>query len=209
LNTNNRGFTLLELLISITMLALITGILSGAVSLAVQSLNKGEKKIVSLERTKTSFLLVESQIQSLLPYQFDDQGEKKLLFMGKKDNFIFSSSYSIWGGKKGNTQINYLVGTDEKGRQQLEVTENTLGMESKREAVLFREYDKIYFEYYLKDALEEGKWVDEWPADQKGLPGKVKINFVSGAQNISLTVHIFAKAPAMLSMSEQPKPIAQ
>jgi hypothetical protein len=186
------------------MLALIIGIMSGALSLASQSLSRGEKKINDLERVKTSFSLIESQVQSLFPSQFDDQGEKKLLFSGTKDRLLFPTNYSIWGGKKGNTLVNYNVKTDEKGKQQLKVTENTLGLGTKREAILFTGYDKIYFEYFLKNIFEEGKWIDEWPADEKGIPEKIKFNLISGAKKTYLIVHIFVKAAPISSSGAKP-----
>jgi prepilin-type N-terminal cleavage/methylation domain-containing protein len=192
---NKRGFTLLELLISITMLAFIIGIISGALSLASQSLNRGAGKINSLERVKTSFSLVESQIQSLFVSQYVDQGEKKVLFSGQKDRLLFATNYSIWGGIKGNTLVEYAVEGDDKGKQNLKVTENTIGLDTKRETVLFTGYDKIFFEYFSKNIFEEGKWVDEWSKEEKGIPEKININLISGAKNMSLVVHIYVKAP--------------
>jgi prepilin-type N-terminal cleavage/methylation domain-containing protein len=114
---NNRGFTLLELLISITMLALITGIMGWTLNMAHRTLEKGEKKIHYLEREKVSFSLVESQIQSLFPYQYDDEGEKKLFFYGGKDKLMFASNYSLWRGTRGNAFVTYDIQTNEKGKQ--------------------------------------------------------------------------------------------
>lgn len=196
---NQRGFTLLELLISITMLALIIGIVSGALSLASQSLNKGSEKINSMERVRTSFSLVEAQIQSLFVSQLLDEAEKKNLFSGQKDRLLFSTNYSIWGGVKGNTLVEYAVEDDGRGKQFVRVTENTVGMETKRETVLFTGCDKIYFEYFLPSILEGGKWVDEWPADEKSIPEKININIISGAKKMSLLAHVFVKAPPVSS----------
>ena len=192
---NKRGFTLLELLISITMLGLIIGIISGALSLASQSLRRGEEKINSLERARTSFSLMESQIQSLFVSQFVDQAEKKNLFSGQKDRLLFSTNYSIWGGIKGNTLVEYAVEVDDRGKQYVKVTENTVGMETKRETVLFAGCDKIYFEYFLPNILEEGKWVDEWPVEEKGMPEKINLNVISGTRKMSLIAHVYVKAP--------------
>jgi general secretion pathway protein J len=201
---NKHGFTLLELLISITMLTLIIGILSGALSLASQSLNRGAEKINSVERVRTSFSLVESQIQSLFVYQLVDEAEKKNLFSGQKDRLLFSTNYSIWSGIKGNTLVEYAVEIDDRGKQYVRVTENTVGMETKRQTVLFTGYDKIFFEYFLTDITGEGKWVDEWPAEEKGLPEKININIISGTRKMSLIAHVYVKAPAASSSGLKP-----
>ena len=204
---NKRGFTLLELLISITMLTLIIGIISGALSLATQSLKKGSGRISDLERVKTSFPLVESQIQSLFVSQYVDEGEKKNLFSGQKDRLLFSTNYSIWGGIKGNTLVEYVVETDDKGKQYVKVTENTIGMETKRQTLLFTGYDKIFFEYFLMDITGQGKWIDEWPKEETGIPERININLISGAKNTSLVVHVYVKAPSVSSSSGGTKPI--
>jgi general secretion pathway protein J len=204
---DKRGFTLLELLISITVLTLVIGIVSGALSLASQSLNRGSVRINNLERVKTSLSLVESQIQSLFVSQFYDEGEKKNLFSGQKDRLLFSTNYSIWGGIKGNTLAEYAVEIDDKGRQYVKVTENTMGLEKKRETVLFAGYDKIFFEYFLRDISGEGKWVDEWPKEENGIPEKININLISGLKNTSIVVHIYVKAPPVSSSGGVAKPI--
>lgn len=196
---NNRGFTLLELLISITMLALITGIMGWTLSMAHRTLDKGERKIHYLERVKVSFSLVESQIQSLFPYQYDDEGEKKLFFSGGKDKLMFSSNYSLWRGTRGNTFVTYDIQTNEKGKQFLRITEQIIGLEAKNETILFDDCTSINFEYFLKNAFEEGKWVEEWPADEKGLPDKIKINIAHNTKKIALMVNSLVKPTTALS----------
>jgi general secretion pathway protein J len=186
---NSRGFTLLELLISVTMLALITGIMGWTLNMAHRTLDKGERKIHYLERVKASFSLVESQILSLFPYQYDDEGEKKLFFSGGKYKLMFASNYSLWRGTRGNTFVTYEIQTNEKGKQTLKITEQVIGLESKNETTLFDDCIGINFEYFLKNALEEGRWVVQWPADEKGLPEKIKINIACGAKNSALMVN--------------------
>jgi len=197
---NDRGFTLLELLISITMLALITGIMGWTLSMAHRTLDKGERKIHYLERVKVSFSLVESQIMSLFPYQYDDAGEKKLFFSGRKDKLMFTSNYSLWRSTRGNNFVTYDIQSNEKGKQFLRITEQIIGLEAKNDTILFDDCSSINFEYYLKNAFEEGKWVDQWPVDEKGLPDKIKINIANNAKKITLMINPLVK-PAMPLLS--------
>ena len=185
---NSRGFTLLELLISITMLALIAAIMGWTLNTAHRTLGKGEKKINYLEREKISFSLVESQIMSLFPYQYDDDGEKKLFFAGGKDKLMFTSNFSLWRGTRGNTFVTYDIQSNEKDKSFLKITEQVIGLKEKTETILFNECNNISFEYFLKNAVGEGKWVTEWPEDEKGLPDKIKINIAYNTKNIALTL---------------------
>jgi hypothetical protein len=187
------------------MLALITGIMGAALSMTHRSLDKGERKIHYLERLKTSFSLVESQIQSYFPYQYNDEnGQKILLFSGQKDKLIFSTNYSLWRGTKGNTAVTYDIQADEKGRQYLKVTEQIIGLENKNETILFADCERIGFEYYLKDAFEEGKWMEEWPADAKGMPEKIRVNLACGKNKLSLMAVAPARPTVLLSVPVQP-----
>lgn len=199
---NSRGFTLLELLIAITMLALITAILGGALRMAHRTLDKGEKKIHYLERQKIAFSLVESQIQSSFLYQFkDEEGQKKIFFAGSKDKLIFPSNYSLWRGTEGNIFVTYTIHLNEKEKQFLRITEQTIGLETKNEAVLFDDCTSISFEYFFKNAFEEGKWVEEWPADEKGLPEKIKINVNCDARKTAVIMNSFVKSATALATS--------
>jgi hypothetical protein len=175
------------------MLALIAGIAGGALSMTNRSLEKGEKEIHHLEALKASFSLIEAQVQSAFPAQYDDQGEKKMLFAGQKDKLFFSTNYSIWRGIRGNTVVNYDVRTSDRGKESLAVQENVRGLEAKSETIMFTDCDHISFEYYLHNALEEGKWVDQWPVDEKGLPGKIRINIASGKTKTALVVNILSQ----------------
>jgi prepilin-type N-terminal cleavage/methylation domain-containing protein len=203
---NSRGFTLLELLISITMLVLITAIMGWSLNMSCRTLDKGERKIHNLERIKASFSTVESQILSLLPYQYnDEEGQKKLFFSGGKDKLMFASNYSLWRGTRGNTFVTYDIQTNEKGKQFLKITEQMIGLQTKDESILFDDCISINFEYYLKNTFEEGKWIDEWPADEKGLPGKIKINIAGETKKIALVISPLIKPITTLSSATSNK----
>ncbi len=68
------GFTLLELMISITMLVIIIVIISGAMRLASRSVATAEKKVEALERLTTSLSIINAQIQSAAPWTYSDNG---------------------------------------------------------------------------------------------------------------------------------------
>jgi len=183
-----RGFTLLELLISLVMIGMIAVIISSAMRLGIHTVNTGESKIDHLERTRASFTIIDSQIQSQIPLTFEENGEKKYYFQGDRESLQFSSNYSLWGGQKGYVMVRYKVESDETGKQFLAVSENIIGTSSSREARLFSAVDAIHFEYFFKDPTEEkGEWVDRW-TDTANIPEKVKFHLIYGQKDIPMSI---------------------
>lgn len=73
-----EGFTLLELTISIMLLATMVVIIGGAVRLSYRSINNGERKANDLERLRVSLTVINAQIESWLPLKVDGEGAKRI-----------------------------------------------------------------------------------------------------------------------------------
>lgn len=200
----HRGFTLLELTISITLIGIIVLIIAGATRLGFRSVDSGERKIESLERLRSSLNIIDSQIQSEIPLTYDDNGVRKYYFKGEKGFMQFTTNYSVWSGQMGYVLATYTVTSNVSGKQVLNVSENTVGIESKREAKLLDSFNEIYFEYFYKDPTEEqGNWVGEW-TDETTIPEKVKLHLVEGVKDLSIIIPMRTKSPITLT-STQPK----
>jgi len=175
----NKGFTLLELIISITLIGLIVVILAGAMRVSSRSIASGEKKIEYLDRMRATINFIDSQIQSQIPLTYEEDGENKYYFKGERELLQFSTNYSIWGGEKGYVIATYWVQTNSNGKQELYVSETIVGTNFKRETKLTEEMDTIYFEYFYTDPTEEqGTWVDNWD-DETSIPEKILFHFVN------------------------------
>jgi prepilin-type N-terminal cleavage/methylation domain-containing protein len=188
LSGNERGFTLLELLISFAILGIIVVIIAGAMKVSIQAVSRGEKKLASIERLRTSLNVVEAQIQSESGLTYDDDGEKKRYFQGDRESMQLSTNYSLWGGERGYAVVSYEVTTDRDGKQSLKATETVIGMDNPRETTLFNLMDKIYFEYFYKGPTDEkGTWVDSW-TDDTMIPEKVKLHLVANEKDFSIII---------------------
>lgn len=182
------GFTLLELLISITLIGIIVIVISGALRLGFRSIETGDKKIERLERKKTSLNIIDSQIQSQIPLTYDEDGSKKFYFNGDRGSMTFTTNYSIWSGQRGYVLVSYSVGDDMHGKKTLLAVENTIGTAAGRETNLLEALDDIYFEYYYKDpTAERGEWVEKW-TDNTKVPEKVRMHLVEGSKDLSMLI---------------------
>lgn len=192
---NRKGFTLLELTISITLIGMIVMILVGAMRLSSRSVESGEKRIGSLERVRSSFNIIDSQIQSYVPLKYVEDGNTKNYFKGEREFIQFSTNYSIWGGQRGYVVATYRVESDNSGKQFISVSENVIGTAQNRATSLFTAYDRIYFEYFYKEATEEqGQWYDRVPDDPlvNIVPEKVRLSLIDGYKTLSLIIPLRA-----------------
>lgn len=185
-----RGFTLLELLISITMIGLIALIVTGAVRLGSRSVDGGERRIESIERLKNSLGIIESQILSEIPLSYEEDGNRRYYFQGDGTFVQFTSTYSIWGGKKGYVLTLLRVEVDSNGKRSLKAKEKPLIGGIEAETILFEGFDDIHFEYFYRNqSNEEGKWVSEW-TEEGLIPERIKIGLMRDQRDLSLILPI-------------------
>ena len=184
---NARGFTLLELLISISLIVMIVVVVAGTMQLGYRSVEVGEKKIDSLNRFRMSLLMIDAQLQSEVPLAYDGENGREFYFKGERKSLQFSTNYSIWDGRRGYVVAAYRIEPDNYGRQVMYVSENVIGLKSKRETKLFDTMDDIYFEYFNKATTTEDKWTPQW-TETTEIPEKVRIQIHQGATRLSLVI---------------------
>jgi prepilin-type N-terminal cleavage/methylation domain-containing protein len=183
--TSGRGFTLLELLISLTLLVLIVVIAMGAMRLGSRSVAAGEKKMDDQERFRTVLSLIDAQIQSQLPLTYEEAGNRKYYFRGDGKTLRFSTGYSIWSGRRGYVIVEYRIEADGSGREVLSASEQIPGIEGHSNTFLL-EANGISFDYFYKDPTEEkGKWVELLP-EGTIIPETIRFHLTRGGEKIAL-----------------------
>lgn len=179
------GFTLLELLISMTMLVVIIAITMGAMRLGSRSVASGEKRMDAQERFRTVLALMDAQIQSQVPLTYEEDGKKRYYFSGDGKTLRFLTNHSIWGGQRGCVIVDYAVKADNTGKEVLYAGERVLGIEGRRDTRLI-DAAGISFEYFHKDPAEEqGKWLDML-SGESFIPEKVKVHILQGTKKLVL-----------------------
>lgn len=181
------GFTLLELMISISLMVLIVALAGSALRGGLSSISAGEEKLDGIERLRSSLQVITAQLQSQFPAKGGEPGKTKLIFFGDAKSIQFASNYSIRNAQTGYVLVKYRT-EEQEGKQALRASEHVIGVDSGDEDVLlFSGLDAISFEYFeRKDAQNEGNWVSEWPEGKAKLPDAIRIHFARGGQKFSL-----------------------
>ncbi|PKN33281.1 MAG: hypothetical protein CVU61_14295 [Deltaproteobacteria bacterium HGW-Deltaproteobacteria-19] len=181
MSTSQRGFTLLELLVSLSMLVVILVIMLGALRLAGRSVTAGERKMEEQERFRAVLSIMDAQIQSLLPLKEDTEKGKRFSFRGDGASLRFATSRSIRGGREGYVVVEYRIEEGSDGKAHLRVRESVPGIEGDVDTRLI-EADRMWFEYFHRDAADEkGQWLDAMK-DGTALPRQIRFLVASGGK---------------------------
>jgi general secretion pathway protein J len=193
LRKKEDGFTLLEVLISISLLVIVIALAGTAVRLGINSILSGENKIEKMERFRSAINIITYQINSQIPISDEKDAMKKIVFSGSKNFLQFPTGYSIWDGLHGYVLVDYQVIQEENGQVSLKASEKRIGTGKIQETILFSKTDHISFEYSIKkDILGEEEWVEEWQ-DHKKTPEKIKLNLKYDGDKYSFIFPLLAR----------------
>ena len=184
MNQQNRGFTLIELVIALSLSVVIVIILLAAMRLAYKSQAKGAEKVEMAQKIR----LLEDRITWLLrgayPYfvKKTDTDEEKIFFKGESDQIGFVTS-SVDGYGKGPEDMAGLkwisIFADREGlkmREKVFFLKDVFEDEGGKVYLLDPEVKTLELEYYdIPEDEKQGDWVPSWePEEKKYLPEAVK-----------------------------------
>ncbi len=170
-----KGFTLLELLIAITILSLIAVIIGSGVRLGIRAWERGEADNDTFQKIRYFSERIGRQIKSVYPYQIEADGEKVIAFRGKSDSIFFVTS-SVMHSEGGFKWISYSVKDDSLMIQEgLLPDKKVMEKVFKEGEVLDAEISELKFEYF---SSKDKEWKESWDS-KTDLPGAVKISLDS------------------------------
>jgi len=190
-----KGFTLLELMIALTILGLMITAIFSSLRLGLRAWQKGEERVEQYQRIRVVLEMLETQLRSIYPYRIEDKEtkEKFPFFRGEKDSIKFVSSVSfkteepmglclVWYRvRREDRDLGYAPAKAFLASEELILNEDIFEEETleEREGVeLFPEVKHISFQYYgKKKGDEREEWNEKWDAkEEKVLPSAVKIS---------------------------------
>ena len=185
MNFGKRGFTLLELMLSLAIMGLVLLIIFGALRIGTRAWEKGEKDVAVHQRQRAVLGLLSRQIASACIYEVK-MGDDSFYFKGSEETMDFvSRSPIVPGAFTGVVFVKYVI-QEGDGKKQLKLYEKDAGflkvedVESQRDEDLFiliPGIEDLQFEYLKGDEdKSETDWQASWdPSEEKGLPLAVKI----------------------------------
>lgn len=103
---NQGGFTLFELLVSVTLLAMIFAMMSGGLRFGVAAWERGEEFDQQLSEMQSAQLLVRRLVERAAPAKrVDETGAQQLLMAGAADEFVFVGGPPVLAAASGPYRI--------------------------------------------------------------------------------------------------------
>jgi general secretion pathway protein J len=186
----SSGFTLLELIVTFTILSLVVVMILGALRLGSAAWEKGEERAEKIQKKRIVFDLLSQQMKSSFPYRLKSQKAEPdyLVFVGDGSSLKFVSAFSLRARRQeGLVFVIYKVEEGASSGKVLKVYEKrmsnskTLLEETPDEEQFLTLMDglsDLKFEYFeeAEDKDTTGTWGEAWDAkEKKALPGQVKM----------------------------------
>ncbi len=188
--TVTSGFTLIEVIVTLTILGFIVLMVSGTFRLGLSSWEKGDSIKEDYQKIRMISQLVSRQMKSLVPYKIKTEKAEGnyLAFDGKAHSLRFVSALAIKAKRpEGFVYVVYQFKDegDKEGRlvlyEQRALNRDFFEDDLKEDSAvtLFKGVSQVRFEYY-READEEksrtAEWVEEWNAkEEKELPKAVRM----------------------------------
>ena len=181
------GFTLIEVVLAISIFALMGRVLYGAFSLGHTAVEKSEKSFNRSQRTRSVGDLLATYIRSGYPYRESIQ-EQTILFEGERESLTFVSAYSHAMGGRGLATITIEKEETNNGRARFRLTETApvrVGGDGGQRSSLVIQEDVRDFQFaYLDVEGDKENWEERWDgSERRRLPRAVRLSFIDAEGN--------------------------
>ena len=182
----SRGFTLLEVVLALSIFAIMGGILYGAFSLSHRAVEKSQASFERNQKLRSFTDLLGSYIRSAYPYRQSVQ-DTTVFFDGQETQLTFVSSLSLAMGGRGMSKVRIGWDVAEEGEGSIQLEEEVpvrFNMSEDRDYVgvrndvVIQERVKELRFAYLDSKSEDEKWEERWDGREKlALPRAVRLSY--------------------------------
>ncbi len=168
---DKSGFTLIEIIIAMTIMSIITLVVGSVFRLGVNAWDKGQVETGETQKLRILSGILSQQIKSAYPYKMMVDEERKTIFKGEADSLMFVTTLaeSSYAGFKW-VRYYYEDGVlyYKEGMLPDKELHNKVSVD---EEVLDPEIGEVTFSYYLSS---EDEWLDSWE-DDEGFPDAIRV----------------------------------
>jgi prepilin-type N-terminal cleavage/methylation domain-containing protein len=179
------GFTLIEVVLALTIFALMGAILYGAFALGQSAVGKSQTIANQNQKRRSVEDLLGSYIHSAFPYR-DSPQEAAPFFEGETNTVTFVSAYSHSMGGRGMAEIQISSDQDATGRVRLRLAETTPvrlstdnGAVGQTQALTLEENVRQFRIDYLNPQSEDDSWEERWDGrERRTLPRALRFTYL-------------------------------
>ena len=176
--SGQRGFTLLEILVAMTLLGIVMVLLFGGLRLGTRAWERGDERSEELARLEVVQGFIRRHLSQAYPLVVSDsRGERRISFVGRPDTLEFTTLMPAHLGAGGFHRLVLSVAADGAGKRLVlrrrlfqpgvEDSPGRPGAEDEHESVLLERISGAAFSYYgATEANEEPEWRDAWEGAQ-------------------------------------------
>lgn len=193
MSTRPRGFTLLELMLALSIVAVLMVIVSGGLRIGLTAWQRGEERTARLDRDRSLVVLLEGALAGAFPYRVTpgDAEEPLLLFEGHPDRITFATLSPPLPTAAPAAFSVVSLAADPAGltlRQQ--ILPSPVPLDRVEPLLVDAHTSGLRFRYLGQEA---GSWEDVWDLTREdSLPRAVEITLVStvGSRSTSQTITV-------------------
>lgn len=173
------GFTLLELLISLTIVALIFAVVLGAIQIGSKSWESGEARAEENQRNRTLVDTLARDLTMIYPLRIKEQDKDMIAFHGKSDSLEFATLPQMYGAEPFNHMIRIVGYTVESDQGLVATTSYPLAASASslfdgRTGPLDERIAQVRFRYLVPEGKPEENlppvWRDSWDPSRDEAP---------------------------------------
>jgi len=184
------GFTLLEVLLGMSIMSIMMLLLFASLRICVQNWNAGEKKIAQVSQAAIVQNFLQNKLQATLPLDADFFEEEQFSFQGDKEKLQFVAAMPASASRLGLQLFNLSMKktSGEEGRELLVNIQpffpqgDDAEQWSEEPVVILKKIHKLSFSYFGPDSddspgedVDDSVWQNEW-LERTMLPQLVSID---------------------------------
>ena len=186
MHSRARGFTLIELMLALVLMAGIASILYGSLALAARSWDGGEAKADQVSDMRSTLAYLRTQLAEQYPQRMWKTPEVQLLFAGEREELRYAAVLPerVAGGGVYYFRLAVVRAGDKTQLVQERMIPDTTALQEPdfrdaERSVLAEDISELKIAYFGRDAnaaeLDAPSWRDRWD-DRQRLPLLVRVD---------------------------------